>query len=95
MAESVVQRGVSANISTATTTTVSSQAGTLMSITVLGGTAGAVTIYDNTAASGVVLVQAFTPQVTTVPYTLRFNVGYTKGLTIVTAAATLLQVTYQ
>lgn len=79
-------------ISTATTTTVKSGAGTLASIRVLGGTMGNVTVYDNTAASGTILVPAVTPAAGQI---LLSDVGFVTGLTIVTAAATILVVTWR
>jgi hypothetical protein len=94
MADSVYTRHRTAAISTATTTTVKSGTGTLASITILGGTLGAITVYDNTAASGTTICPAFTPASGAME-TLTFNVGFTKGLTIVTAAATVIQVSYQ
>jgi hypothetical protein len=85
----------SAAISTATTTTVKSGAGTLHTISILGGTAGAIDVYDNTAGSGTKLVPTFTPGSVTTPATLTFDVAFATGLTIVTGAATLLQVSYK
>lgn len=88
--------GYSSNaISTATTTTVKSGAGTLHAINVLGGTAGAIDVYDNTAGSGTKLVPTFTPGSVTTPASLVFDVAFATGLTIVTGAATLLQVSYK
>jgi hypothetical protein len=83
----------SATINTATTTVVKSGAGKLAYLNILGGTLGAITIYDNTAASGTVLVPAFTPTAT-VPVCLTLEVTFSVGLTIVTAAASVLQVSY-
>lgn len=77
-------------ISTATTTTIKTGAGTAVSIRVLGGTLGNVTVYDNTAGSGTVLVPTVTPAAPTI---LLSEAGFTTGLTIVTAAATLINVT--
>jgi len=94
MADSVYTRNRTAAISSATTTVVKSGTGTLASITILGGTLGAITVYDNTAASGTTICPAFTPAAGSME-TLTFNVGFTNGLTIVTAAATVLQVSYQ
>jgi hypothetical protein len=82
-----------AAISTATTTTVATGTGTLHTITVLGGTLGAITVYDNTAGSGATICPAFTPAAGAME-TLTFDVGFKTGLTIVTAAATVLQVSY-
>lgn len=93
MADSVYTRTETAAISTATTTVVKSGSGTLCSITILGGTMGAITVYDNTAASGTIICPAFTPAANSME-TLNFNCKFTNGLTIVTAAATVLQVSY-
>lgn len=76
-------------ISTATTTTVKSGSGVLHTVIVNGGTAGTVTIYDNTAGSGTIIA-AFDS--TNALNTYMFNVAFTTGLTIVTAAATKLTV---
>lgn len=94
MANSITQRNDTVAISSATTTTVKSGSGTLASITILGGTMGAITVYDNTAGSGTAICPAFTPAASSME-TLTFNVGFKTGLTIVTAAATVLQVSYQ
>jgi hypothetical protein len=83
-----------AAIKTATTTVVKSGTGTLASITILGGTMGAITVYDNTAGSGTELCPQFTPAANSM-VTLHFNAAFSTGLTIVTAAATVLQVSYQ
>lgn len=76
-------------ITTATTTTVVTGAKHINEIRVQGGTLGNVTVYDNTAGSGTVIVPTVTPvqgQVLKVD----FDVG--TGLTIVTAAATIITV---
>lgn len=86
-------------ISTATTTIVSAQAGTLVSVTINGGTVGAVTLYDiagggcsGTPASGtfatIVALAANTAR------TLTYNLKTSKGICVVTAQATDLTVTY-
>jgi hypothetical protein len=75
------------SISTATTTVVKSGAGVVRKIMVLGGTLGNVTIYDNTAASGTVIVPTFTPAV---GQFLIEDIAFTTGLTILTAAATII-----
>lgn len=93
MADSVYTRADTAAISTATTTTIKSGSGTLCSITILGGTMGAITVYDNTAGSGTTICPAFTPAANSLE-TLTFNCKFTTGLTIVTAAATVIQVSY-
>jgi len=80
------------NISTATTTTVKSAAGFLDSLLCVGGTLGNVTVYDNTAASGTVLCPAVTPVAGGL---LLSHCKFTTGLTIVTAAATVLTGSYR
>jgi hypothetical protein len=82
-------------ISTATTTVVKSAAGYLHTITIAGGTAGAITIYDNTAGSGTTIIPAFTPASVSVPVTLVLDIAFATGLTIVTAAATVITVSYK
>lgn len=76
-------------ISTATTTTPHSVAGVLHSITIQGGTAGTVIVYDNTAASGTILA-SFDSTNALATYT--FNVAFGTGLTVITSAATKLTV---
>lgn len=75
-------------ISTATTTTIDTGAGFIDEIFVVGGTLGNVTIYDNTAASGTILLPAVTP---VAGGFLIKNCPYATGVTIVTAAATVLR----
>jgi hypothetical protein len=79
------------NISTATTTTVKTGAGTLHSIVVNTTGAGSVTVYDNTAASGTKIA---TLKASIVEGTYLFDVAFATGLTIVTAAASDVTVTY-
>ncbi len=81
-----------AAINTATTTTVKSGIGILHTITVAAGTLGAITVYDNTAGSGTTIMRTFTP---TVAGTYILDVAFTTGLTIVTAAATVVTVSYR
>lgn len=76
-------------ISTATTTTIKTGAGILHTITVNGGTAGTVIVYDNTAGSGTIIA-SFDSTNALATYTL--NVAFTTGLTIVTGAATKITV---
>lgn len=85
-------------ISTATTTVVDSAGpGQLHQLIVFGGTLGAITVYDNTAASGTVIIPTFTPVAMTGsgPQVYTLDVSYTVGLTVVTAAATVVVVTYR
>jgi len=81
-----------ASISTATTTTVKSGAGHLRSLIVAGGTLGNITVYDNTAASGTVIQAAATPSASGL---LLQDIDFGTGLTIVTAAATVINVAYR
>ena len=76
-------------ISTATTTVCKTGAGLLNTITVTGGTAGTIVVYDNTAASGTILA-SFSSTNALATYT--FNVSFSIGLTVVTSAATLVTV---
>lgn len=91
----VEQRFSYASISTATTTTVKSGAGFLHTLSILGGTAGAITVYDNTAGSGTTICATFTPGSVSTPITLTLNVSFGTGLTIVTGAATVITVSYR
>lgn len=80
------------NVTTDTTTTIKAEAGRIGSIRVLGGTLGNVTVYDNTAGSGTVLVPTFTPDKGQI---LLQNCKFNVGLTIVTAAATIVSVKWR
>ena len=79
-------------ISTAATTTVKSGAGFFHLMTVEGGTAGTIIIYDNTAASGDIIASFDS---TNAIATYGFNISFTTGLTIITSAATKLTVAYR
>lgn len=79
-------------ISTATTTTIKSGRGNLAKITITETAAGAITVYDNTAGSGTVLA-AFKASVVEGTYT--FECRFQTGLTIVTAGASKLTVTWE
>jgi hypothetical protein len=81
-------------ISTATTTTIKTGPGVIGSCQVLGGTLGAITVYDNTAASGTVIAPAFTPTATVPGTQILPDIRFSVGLTIVTAAATILQCSF-
>lgn len=88
----VEERFTNAYISTTTTTTVKSGAGFLHAITVGTTAAGAITIYDNTAGSGTiigVLKSSVSEQ------TFFFDVSFSTGLTIVTAASSLISIAYR
>ena len=89
---SVKDAYVNAYIITATTTTVKTGAGILHTITVEGGTAGTITVYDNTAASGTKLADFSS---TNAIQTYIFDVTFSTGLTIVTSAATSVSVSYK
>lgn len=78
-------------ISTATTTAVKSGAGVLKAITVGETAAGAITVYDNTSAAGTVIAVL---KASVVEGTYEFNVAYSTGLTIVTAGASKITVSY-
>ena len=84
----VEERGYYTSITTATTTVLKSGPGWFQGCHVMGGTLGNVTIYDNTAASGTVVVAAFTP--TSANDLKIINTSFSVGLTVVTAAATNL-----
>lgn len=73
-------------ISTATTTTIDTGAGRVY-LYYVGGTNGNVTVYDNTAASGSLLLPAATPA----GQIVLNGDSYSTGVTIVTAAATVLK----
>lgn len=90
--QKVETRGASINILTATTTVVKSSPGHLNSLFAVGGTMGNVTIYDNTAASGTVLWGPGTPAAGA---RIAENIEFSVGLTIVTAAASLLGGSYR
>lgn len=81
-----------ANSTTATTTVVKSGAGTLHSIVVNTTAAGSVTVYDNTAGSGTKIA---TLKASVVEGTYVYDVAFATGLTIVTAAASDVTVTYK
>lgn len=81
-----------ANVSTAATTVVKSGPGFLHELLVPGGVLGNVTVYDSATASGNVIVPTVTPVANGV---LIRNVAFQNGLTIVTAAATVLTISYR
>ena len=68
-------------ISTATTTVCKTGAGLLHTITVTGGTAGTIVVYDNTAASGTILCKLLYE----CSCYIHFNVSFSIGLTVVTS----------
>lgn len=79
--------GKATYISTGTTTLVASGQGTLHTVTVQGGTTGTIIIYDNIVGSGTILA-SFDTTVALATYT--FDIGFSKGCTVVTSAATKL-----
>ena len=92
----VEQRFSSVAYSTAqTATTIKSGAGFLHSVTILGGTAGAITVWDNTAGSGTTILPAFTPASVDVPVTILLDVVFSTGLTFTTSANTVIQFSYR
>ena len=92
LGEQFARTATPVKISTATTTIVSAT-GTrgIATLRVLGGTMGNVTIYDNGAASGTTIVPTVTPVSGAV---LIENMPFNNGLTVVTAAATVIVGTY-
>ena len=92
---SVAGQYSSATITTATTTTVKSGAGILHTITVQLVATGTIIAYDNTAASGTVLIPTLTT-VTAGIICMTFDLKFATGLTIVTGtAAQPMAVTYR
>jgi hypothetical protein len=78
-------------ISSATTTVVKSGAGMLHSIVVTETAAGAITVYDNTAASGTIKAVL---KASVAEGTYTFDITFATGLTIVTAGASKITVSY-
>ena len=80
------------NIATNTTTTVKTGQGMLHSITINTTAAGAITVYDNTTNSAPIIATiAASPVIGSV---FRYDVAFATGLTIVTAAASDITVSY-
>lgn len=79
-------------ISTATTTTVKSGRGVLARILVTETAAGAITIYDNTAASGTILAVL---KASIAEGTYEVGCRFQTGLTVVTAAASKVTVVWE
>lgn len=82
-------------ISTATTTTLKSGAGFVHTLSIIGGTAGSIVVYDSTTGSGTTILPSFTPGSVSVPATITLDSKFSNGLTIVTGAATVLHVSYR
>lgn len=81
------------NIATATTTVVKSGAGILHAITINTTTASTITVYDNTAGSGTAIATiAASPAIGQV---FLYDVSFSTGLTIVTAGASNITVSYR
>ena len=77
-----------AHITTATTTTVKANLGTLVRVNVNLSAAGTITIFDNTAASGTV-IGVITMGAAGTPYSLPFECDFKIGLTLVTSVGTI------
>lgn len=88
----VEERFSYSNITSATTTTVKSGAGFVHAITVNTTAAGTITIYDNTAGSG---TKIGTLKASVAEQTFFLNASFGTGLTIVTAAASDITVSYR
>lgn len=80
------------NITTAATTTVKSGRGNLGRIVVNTTAAGSITVYDNTAGSGTKIA---TLKASIVEGTYTFECRFFTGLTIVTAGASDITVTWE
>ena len=83
------------SISTATTTVIKTGSGIIGNLIIAGGTAGAITVYDNTSASSPTIIATFTPGAVSVPVCIPINARFNTGLTILTGAATVITVTYK
>lgn len=77
-------------IGTAGTTTVKSVSGFIHTLTVTGGTAGAITGYDSTA--GTSALKLFDFDSTNTPNTYTFDYSFANGLVVVTGSATKLSI---
>jgi hypothetical protein len=82
-------------ITTATTSVIKTGSGLINNIIILGGTAGNITVYDSTTASGNRILPTFNPTSISQPIAIPLSAKFSTGLTIVTAAATLITVTYR
>lgn len=79
-------------ISTATTTVLKSGDGQLKSITIGETAAGTITVYDNTSAAGTVIAVL---KASIAEQTYAFDVSFNTGLTVVTAGASKITVSYR
>lgn len=82
-----------ANIASATTTVVRAGAGTLRNLVINTSVASTITIYDNTSAAGtkIATIAASAP----IGANFMYDVAFNTGLTIVTAGASDITVTYE
>ena len=80
-------------ITTATTTVIKTGQGQYGGIEVLGGTTGTITVYDNTSATGKKLADFDTTNAINPTYIQ--NSGFSVGLTVVTSAATKINVLWK
>lgn len=80
-------------ITTATTTLIKTGQGVFGGIEVFGGTTGTITVYDNTAASGKKLADFDTTNAISPTYMQQ--AGFSRGLTVVTSAATKINVLWK
>lgn len=78
-------------ISTATTTVVKASPGVLHTITVNGGTAGTIIVYDDPAVAGTIIA-SFSSTNALATYIL--DAIFNTGLTIITSAATKVTVSF-
>lgn len=88
----VEQRYSYAYINSAATTVVKGSAGFLHRITVTGGTAGTIIVYDNPSTSGTIIASFDS---TNMQSSYELNVIATLGITIITGAATKITVSYR
>lgn len=84
-----------ATITTGTTTTIKTGSGVVHSVSIVGGTLGAITAYDNTSGSGTTILPTFTPTATLPCPPIILDAKFSTGLTIVTAAATIITICYR
>jgi hypothetical protein len=88
-------RYVFATITASGTNTIKSGPGFLHRVLLLGGTAGAITAYDNTAGSGTAIWPTTTLSTVSPPVSLEFNCTFSTGLTIVTGTAMIVVLIYR
>ncbi len=88
--------GSYAHITTATTTDVSSVACVLKRVCINGGTAGAVTIRDDTTGGSTTPIAVIAAAAAATPSGVHeFNVKMANGIQVVTAAATDVTIVYE